>query len=33
NLAELYRRRGLVREAHLADEQAEFLLSESRAQP
>jgi len=33
NLAELYRRRGLVREAQLADEQAEFLLSESRAKP
>ena len=33
NLAELYRRRGLVREAQLADEQAAFLLSESRAKP
>ena len=33
NLAELYRRRGLVREAQLADEQAEYLLSESRAKP
>ena len=29
NLAELYRRRGANREAQLADEQAEFLLSEA----
>lgn len=29
NLAELYRRRGAVREALLADEQAEFLVAES----
>lgn len=33
NLAELYRRRGLVREAQLADEQAEFLLSGEKPTP
>jgi tetratricopeptide (TPR) repeat protein len=33
NLAELYRRRGLVREAQLADEQAEFLLSTEGVKP
>jgi len=33
NLAELYRRRGLVREAQLADEQAEFLLSGVKPAP
>ena len=30
NLAELYRRRGAIREARLADEQAEFLLTERK---
>ena len=30
NLAELYRRRGAMREARLADEQAEFLLTERK---
>jgi len=30
NLAELYRRRGALREARLADEQAEFLLTERK---
>jgi tetratricopeptide (TPR) repeat protein len=33
NLAELYRRRGAIREAQLADEQAEFLLSEAAKKP
>jgi tetratricopeptide (TPR) repeat protein len=33
NLAELYRRRGLVREAQLADEQAESTLSGAKAAP
>jgi tetratricopeptide (TPR) repeat protein len=33
NLAELYRRRGLVREAQLADQQADFLISESSTEP
>jgi len=31
NLAELYRRRGAIREAKLADEQAEYLLTKSNA--
>jgi tetratricopeptide (TPR) repeat protein len=30
NLAELYRRRGAIREARLADEQAEFMLAERK---
>lgn len=33
NLAELYRRRGAIREAKLADEQAEYLMTKSQSKP